>query len=231
MPWLANPAQLVLRPTVNDARDRRIFDRIRLNGVSEDECPRSELEWICRATESFDLPTIIIVAVETAMRRSEVTLLRREQIDLAHGVVKLTETKNGESRVVPLSPFAKDALRKHCAGKPMKGRIFAISPGAVTRGFIRAVAKARRQYEALCQLYGRRPHPAYFADLRFHDLRHEAISVLASIFEIHELAKITGHKTTRMLLRYFHPDGHDLAKKLTRSALGRKQLERLRLND
>ncbi len=229
MHWLANPAQLVLRPTVDDARDRRIFSQIRLNGVSESECPRSELEWICRATESQELPTIIIIAVETAMRRAEVTLLRREQIDLAHGIVKLTETKNGDTRYVPLSPLAKDVLRKHCAGKPVRGRIFSISSGAVTRGFIRAVRKARHQYEALCKQYGRRAHPAYFADLRFHDLRHEAISILAGIFEMHELAKITGHRTTRMLLRYYHPNGLDLVRKLTRSVLGRKQAEQLRL--
>jgi integrase len=226
--WLANPAQLVRRPTIDEARDRRLFERIRLNGVSADECPRTEIEWLVRATRSPGLPIIMLLAVETGMRRSEIVMLHREQIDLAHGVVTLTETKNGDARYVPLSPFAKDALRKHVAGKPVRGRIFAVSPEAVTRAFIRAREKARRQYEDLCRHYGRRPHPAYFRDLRFHDLRHEGTSRLASVFQAHELAKVTGHRTTRMLLRYYHPHGRDLARKLARSALGKRQMDQLR---
>lgn len=228
MHWLANPVQLVRRPTVDDARDRRIFDRMRLNGVPVDECPKSELDWIARATRSPELPIIILLAVETAMRRSEIVLLKREQIDLTHGVVTLLDTKNGDARPVPLSPFAKYELRKYLAGKPTRGRIFTISPEAVTRAFIRATQKARRQYEALCKQHNRRPHPAYFHDLRFHDLRHEGCSRLASVFPIHKLAKITGHKTTRMLLRYYHPHGQDLARELARSSLGKWQTEQLR---
>ena len=65
-------------------------------------------------------------------------------------------------------------------------------------------------------------------DLHFHDLRHEATSRLAAIFELHELAKITGHKDTRMLLRYYHPDGRELARKIFRSPLGRQQLAMIR---
>ena len=29
---------------------------------------------------------------------------------------------------------------------------------------------------------------------------------------MHKLAKVTGHRDTRMLLRYYHPSGRDLAK-------------------
>jgi integrase len=51
-------------------------------------------------------------------------------------------------------------------------------------------------------------------DLRFHDLWHEACSRLADKFHMHELMKITGHKTAAMLARYYHPRAEDLAKKL-----------------
>lgn len=51
-------------------------------------------------------------------------------------------------------------------------------------------------------------------DLTFHDLRHEATSRLAEKLEMHELMKVTGHKDTRMLARYYHPRAEDLAKKL-----------------
>ena len=80
---LANPVQLVRRPAVDDARDRRLFDRITLRGVSDDDCPRKELEWIIRATRSAELPTILTVAKETGMRRSEVVGIQREHLDLS----------------------------------------------------------------------------------------------------------------------------------------------------
>ncbi|MDO8775596.1 MAG: integrase [Burkholderiaceae bacterium] len=51
-------------------------------------------------------------------------------------------------------------------------------------------------------------------DLHFHDLRHEATSRLAEKLAMHELMKVTGHKTTRMLGRYYHPRAADLALKL-----------------
>lgn len=227
--WLANPVQLVTRPVVDDARDRRLFTRIRLNGLDAIDCPRSELEWIIRATRSDTLPTILRLAVETGMRRSEIVMLRREQIDLTHGVVTLTDTKNGDTRYVPLSPFARDALRRWLAGRPMRGRIFSVTAGAMTRAFARARDRARRQYEALCKQHGRRPVRAYFVDLRLHDLRHEATSVLAEVFPAHKLQKVTGHRDSRMLGRYYHPRGRDLAQELMRSKLGRWQSEQLRL--
>lgn len=39
-------------------------------------------------------------------------------------------------------------------------------------------------------------------------------SRLATIFPMHELTKITGHKDPRMLMRYYHPRAEDLALKL-----------------
>lgn len=50
-------------------------------------------------------------------------------------------------------------------------------------------------------------------DLHFHDLRHEATSRLAEMFQLHELMKITGHGDSRMLSRYYHPRAADLAKR------------------
>lgn len=225
---LANPVQLVRRPAVNDARDRRIFDQIRLRGVSEAECPRDELTWIMESTRSAELPTILILASEASMRRGEICSITRERVDLVHGVIRLTNTKNGTSRDVPLSPKAKEALRLFLVGKPLRGPVFSMTPGAVTQAFIRARKRARRRYEALCQQYGRRANQAYFIDLRLHDLRHEATSELAPIFDIEEMAKINGHKDTRMLLRYYHPSGRYLAQKLARSPRGRRQLADIR---
>lgn len=51
-------------------------------------------------------------------------------------------------------------------------------------------------------------------DLHFHDLRHEATSRLAEKLQMHELMKVTGHKSSSMTARYYHPRATDLAQKL-----------------
>ena len=51
-------------------------------------------------------------------------------------------------------------------------------------------------------------------DLHFHDLRHEATSRLADKLQMHELMKVTGHKSSAMLARYYHPRAENLALKL-----------------
>lgn len=69
----------------------------------------------------------------------------------------------------------------------------------------------RKQTERLLLQLARSP---LLIDLHFHDLRHEATSRLADKLEMHELMKVTGHKSTAMLARYYHPRAEDLAKKL-----------------
>jgi integrase len=53
-----------------------------------------------------------------------------------------------------------------------------------------------------------------FLDLHWHDLRHEAVSRLAERLQMHELMKVTGQKTAKMVARYYHPRAEDLAAKL-----------------
>ena len=85
---------------------------------------------------------------------------------------------------------------------------------AAQRAFERAVARARKGYVEQCAASKVAPDAGFLSDLRFHDLRHEATSRLASIFPMHELTKITGHKDPRMLMRYYHPRAEELARKL-----------------
>jgi len=54
----------------------------------------------------------------------------------------------------------------------------------------------------------------FLDDLHFHDLRHEATSRLADKLQMHELMKVTGHKTSAMVARYYHPKASELALKL-----------------
>lgn len=235
MESLSNPIEVVRKPQLNDARTRRIADAAPGDETANDGEAQSqrntqdgELERIIAASGSALLPAVISLAVETAMRRSEIISLRWEHIDLKRRVAHLPATKNGSARDVPLSSRAvaviqglKDAARKSDPGGDADetetadlGQVFAIRIDAVTRAFERAVTRARKVYLVEVKNSGLLPDNRFLTDLRFHDLRHEATTRLASIFPMHELAKITGHKDPRMLMRYYHPKAEDLAKKL-----------------
>ena len=232
MESLSNPVELVRKPRPNDARSRRIVVEVPQLGsgdVGEKDSQRNagdgELERVLAASGSILLPSVVWLAVETAMRRSEIAGLRWEHIDLERRVAHLPSTKNGSSRDVPLSTRAVNifvALQKVDGelvdGKDDSavedGRVFRIRSDAVTRAFERAVVRAREVYLSNCKDNRKKPDPRYLTDLRFHDLRHEATSRLADIFPLHELTKITGHKDPRMLMRYYHPRAEDLAKRL-----------------
>lgn len=180
---MGNPVKSIRLPSVSNARDRRL--------VGDEE---ARLMAAIDTSRSKHLKSIVLLALETAMRRGEILSLRWEHIDLPTQVAHLPTTKNGESRNVPLSSRAVVVLR----GLPrsISGRVFIASETAVTEGFQRAAIRAG------------------ITDFKFHDLRHEATSRLAEKLQMHELAKVTGHKSTRMLLRYYHPRAEDLAKKL-----------------
>ncbi len=224
MTYLDDPTKLIQRPKVENARIRRIRDNIGL--VIKDE-RKDEIDWIVSNTRSKTLPIIITVALETAMRRSEILGIRREHLDFGNGVLFIPDSKSGKSRSVPLSPWMKYSLIEYLIENNNRGLIFNTSVGAVTRAFIRAVRKARTAYETKCEDIGHTPEQGVLENLRFHDLRHEATSRLAEVYEMHELAKITGHADTRMLLRYFHPDINMLTMKLANSVVGQRQFNKI----
>lgn len=233
MESLSNPVELVRKPQPDNARTRRIAagdphpdTEGGANVHSDRGAKDGELERIITASGSPVLPSIIKLAVETAMRRGEIVALRWEHIDLKRRVAHLPATKNGCARDIPLSSHAiavfqalKDARyigseKQNVGNTENAGRVFEIRSDAVTRAFERAVARARKLYVDECTAASQAPDDRFLTDLRFHDLRHEAASRLASVFPMHDLTKITGHKDPRMLLRYYHPRAEDLAKRL-----------------
>ena len=137
---------------------------------------------------------IIDIAVETAMRRSEILSLTWENVDIQNGTCHLPMTKNGSPRTVPLTSKARQIVKSCFQNSEL---VFPVSSNAVRLSWDRLRARAG------------------INDLRFHDLRHEAIS---RFFErglsIAEVALISGHKDPRMLFRYTHLRAEDVAKKL-----------------
>lgn len=207
-----NPVSKIRMPAVDNARDRRLVadEESRLLAAIDDPGPSVLAEKGDR--RNIWMSALVRVALETAMRQGELLSLRWSNVDLVNRVAHLPITKNGSPRDVPLSKAAIKALKS--LPRTLKGKVFGTTASAVKQSYSRAVARARREYVKECEKEGIEPKQGFLEDLTFHDLRHEATSRLAEKLALHELMKVTGHRDTRMLARYYHPRAADLAKKI-----------------
>ena len=155
--------------------------------VSDDEL--RELEKAAGKKSSIPLAKIIRFAVLTGMRKSEILGIRPEHV-IGNGTLLIPSTKNGRPRIIPLHNEAEEILVN-------EGGNFKSTSAGLRMAFDRARKKAKLN------------------SVRFHDLRHEAISrFFESGLSIPEVMKISGHSDVRMLMRYTHPKAHEIAKKL-----------------
>jgi len=181
-----NPVALVTRPKNPQGRSR-ILDAAETNALFEALKPTGR--------RSIWMLPLVKLALETAMRRSELLGLRWEHIDLGRRTIFLQLTKNGTSRTVPLSTHAIQILTH--MPRNLDGRVFPVTHEVVSQAFNRA----RKQ--------------AGIKDVRFHDLRHMAITRLAEkLPNLIELSAVSGHKSLTMLKRYYHTNAERLAEKL-----------------
>lgn len=157
-----------------------------------------ELQALTRAslqTRNSNIFQIVLFALETGMRRGEILSLEWKFVDFQKRVALLPITKNGTSREVPLSTKALAVLKEQKAKR--NTRPFPVNENAFRLGWERLRARAG------------------ITDLKFHDLRHEAISRFFELgLSMAEVATISGHKDPRMLFRYTHLKAQNLALKL-----------------
>jgi integrase len=183
MEALSNPVEVVRKPRLPQGRERRLI------GDEEERLLASARVY------GEPMPSIITIALETAMRRAEICGLRWENVDMTGRVAMLPDTKNGTFRRVPLSSVAVSVLTS--LPRRLDGQVWDVKPDTVTQAF-----------ERICQRAG-------IDGLTFHDLRHEATSRLFEKgFNPMEVSAITGHKTLQMLKRYTHLRAEDLAKRM-----------------
>jgi integrase len=186
--WLPhNPVKNVRRPKTPRGRTRRLE-------ASEER----RLLDACDSGRTPLLKPLIVLALETAMRRGELVGITWSDVDLHRRIVHLQLTKNGDSRDVPLSQLATTTLESLAAdAERARERVFPISGNAVRLAFEHLRVRAD------------------VPDLRFHDLRHEAVTRLFERgLNVVEVAAISGHKELKMLQRYTHLRAVDLVHRL-----------------
>ncbi|WP_051144406.1 tyrosine-type recombinase/integrase [Nevskia ramosa] len=192
-----NPVQNIRKPARGPGRNRRLS-------------PDEEAKLLARIDGHSNpmLRWIVRIALETGMRSSEITSLRRSQVDIQRRIVRLLETKNTSPRTVPLT-MAAAALFEEALHHPVRpidtDLIFFGEPG---RDGIRRPYEFNKVWTGVKAEVG-------IKDFRFHDLRHEAVSrfVEAGLGD-QEVAAISGHKSMQMLKRYTHLRAEDLVMRL-----------------
>lgn len=99
---IQNPVAMIRKPTMPPGRDRVLsqLEEVTLLDVLAPIGRRNPI-----------MQDLVIVAIETAMRRGELLGMRWDHVNLEHRTVFLPLTKNGQSRYVPLSSRAATTLQ------------------------------------------------------------------------------------------------------------------------
>lgn len=194
-----NPLRMLPRGYCSNGLDR--------NKVWEGERNRrlepGEEEAIRKVLKGPWEPLLFDIALETAMRLSEIFTLRCSDIDLKQRTIFLHRSKNGSRRQIPISSVllklleAQDLTQEYLFHEWWQG-------GTDTQ---RDVVSKR-----ITHAFARRFKAAGCPDFHFHDTRHEATSRLYERTNLTDLqvASITGHKGFRMLQRYANLRGSTL---------------------
>ncbi len=192
-----NPVAGIRKPTAGKGRERRLY---------KDEEPR-----LLAAVDQHTNPMlgwVVRLALETAMRKNEILSLHKQDVDMQRRTILLIDTKNGETRTIPMSKEAERVLTLalECEERPKNtDLVFFGEPGR--DGTRRPYIINKVWYQAL--------ERANIDGLTFHDLRHEATSRLVELgLSDQEVSAITGHKSMQMLKRYTHLRTADLVGKL-----------------
>ena len=192
-----NPVRKVSKPSESKGRNR-FLDKEEIVALLES----------CKRSPSPYLYSIVKLALLSGMRFGEIANLRWSDVDFEQRQVFLRETKNGDSRVVPIISEMEKVFREcQTYNSERKGYIFP----ARRLGAHKPVGGIRYAFVNAAQEAG-------ISDFRFHDLRHTACSHMAMNGATQgELMEILGHRSPRMTVRYRHYSKKHIANVMERT--------------
>jgi integrase len=181
--YLSPKEEKALRKAL-EAREEK-FKRRRLSGIKwREKRGREALEPI-QGYYDHIMP-MTLLALNTGMRRGEITQLTWPDVDLKakRVTVRAGYAKSGKARHIPLNSEAMAVLKQWKKQQP-EGRLFNVLGVAKAWGALMTAAKLE--------------------DFRFHDLRHTFASklVMAGV-DLNTVRELLGHGDIKMTLRYAH---------------------------
>jgi integrase len=182
-------------------------ERTRRLSAQEEQLLMSRLQKIKGPSQPHWM-LLVRLAIETGARLQELVFAEWNEIspDADFWTIPLPHTKCKKERVMPFTSGAVEIIKQLWKlADPLNPRIFHTlkNPRSVTA------------------LFHRWSVSAGLVDFRFHDLRHEGISrfvLTQRNFTVHEIMKMVGHSSPKMLERYMNLRGNELAQKIIRAA-------------
>lgn len=159
-----------------------------------------EYELLMEAAEGKWISGVIDLALESAMRQGEIHALKWSDIDESKGVITLMrkdkDAPGGKSKCyIPLLKGVREALLR-------SQNVLGQGPNLVN------VQRA----SSISDCFARLTTKVGIDDLRFHDLRHEAISrMFEKGMRVEQVRVVSGHRTLDQLSRYVNLRAQDLA--------------------
>jgi Site-specific recombinase XerD len=137
---------------------------------------------------------VLLCAYLTGMRKGEIAKLKWEGVNLKDGYLIVKESKNGESRTIPLHSRLISTLIE-LKDKSENPYVFTTPEG---EAYMSESAWKRAFHTAL--------EKSGIGACRFHDLRHSFCSnlIVGEKEDFVTVMELTGHKDMRMLKRYSH---------------------------
>lgn len=191
--WLEdNPFRNVSKPKEPRGRVRFLSDDETLPDGKTEDGERTRLLKACKKSQNPFLYPVVVVALSTGARKSEIMNLRWKDVNLVRGMIILHETKNGERRSLPLMGHALEQVKKLAKVRRLDTDLLFPAKNPMKPMDI------RKPWEKALKQAG-------ITDFRFHDLRHSCASYLAmNGASSAEIAEVLGHKTLEMVKRYAH---------------------------
>jgi integrase len=191
------PPLLTVNPVKGISRRKEPKGRTRF--LSDDE--RIRLLDACAKSAWSPLRALVLLAITTGARRTEMTSLMWKDVNTTTGRALVQKSKNGDQRTLILTGEALKALQALEAAraeKPKDERSEFVFPNP--SGVPGAVKFFDTDWHAALDAAGFKDK-----DFRFHDLRHTTASYLAAQGRsLLEIADVLGHKTLTMVQRYSH---------------------------
>jgi len=159
-------------------------DNRRLRYLIKEEIDRLE------TAASRHLRPIIILAVNTGMRKGEIFNLKRSYVDLKNRFIEVIKSKNGEKRVIPINKTLLEALHQ--------------LPRRIDSPYVLPGKEGKKRTDCK-KSFRTAMKKAEIEDFCFHDLRHTFAShlVMAGV-PLLTVAELLGHKNIEMTKRYSH---------------------------
>jgi integrase len=188
-----NPILAVKKPKAPEGRERRLKPG-ELAALTT-ACETVACSWLLHGIQ---------LAIETGMRRGELLAIAWKHVNFGTAVLHIPVTKTDKARTIPLTERAVEILTERQAEPDADDDYaFPVSANAFRLAWERCKHRADK---AGCK---------GIQELRFHDLRHEAVSRFFELgLNTAEVASISGHKDLRSLFRYTHLKAEDLVHRL-----------------